>query len=474
MLLPVLGMFVVFGRIVRARTAANEALRLRTAELRRRREETARLTVMADRARVTTDLDVMLRNRIERIAAAAIVGRETLEIDRPAALQALVSIEHDGREVLRQMREIVGTLDHGAPSEPQPSLEELPELLARTTSADTRLSVVGERRRLPAGIELAGYRIAEHLVSALDDAPGATVDVRLRFAPDALELHVSGRPAGGVDPAPGSRGGPRTRRTPQRHARRRARRPVSVRDDRPDPLSSHGDHPPPSTPSSLGWRSASYVPATVPHTALPPLFLAWSPYGVGGRWRPPAAAAGGPLFVRDRAYGAVTADRAPPLVCYALGTDTGVAAGLTGAALLSVGLQMEGGPFNPLFEMITFGPWLAGRVVRSRQELTQADRNPEPRDRGRAPALLARESVRYERGRIARELHDIVAHCISVVVVQAVARQRLAVAAPDQAAVAVDASPRRRERPNGARSSGRQLARAPAARRGDCSGSTSR
>ena len=201
LLLPVLGMFVVFGRIVRARTAANEALRLRTAELRRRREETARLTVMADRARVTTDLDVMLRNRIERIAAAAIVGRETLEIDRPAALQALVSIEHDGREVLRQMREIVGTLDHGAPSEPQPSLEELPELLARTTSADTRLSVVGERRRLPAGIELAGYRIAEHLVSALDDAPGATVDVHLRFAPDALELHVSGRPAAGVDPA---------------------------------------------------------------------------------------------------------------------------------------------------------------------------------------------------------------------------------------------------------------------------------
>ena len=166
------------------------------------------------------------------------------------------------------------------------------------------------------------------------------------------------------------------------------------------------------------------------------------------RNRRPLAAAGGAAagLLLVRAFGQTHALTgavnllivAPPLVCYALGTDTGVAAGLTGATLLSVGLQMAGGPFNPLFEMITFGPWLAGRVVRSRQELT---RQIEIRNREIEAERLrfARESVRYERGRIARELHDIVAHCISVVVVQATVAQRLAVAAPDQAAVAVDA-----------------------------------
>ncbi len=45
--------------------------------------------------------------------------------------------------------------------------------------------------------------------------------------------------------------------------------------------------------------------------------------------------------------------------------------------------------------------------------------------------LYARLSVRYERSRIAAELHDVVAHAISVMVVQASAGQRLAVAGPD-------------------------------------------
>ena len=39
----------------------------------------------------------------------------------------------------------------------------------------------------------------EHLLLALEDAPGAAVDVRLSFTPDALELHVSGPPAADVD-----------------------------------------------------------------------------------------------------------------------------------------------------------------------------------------------------------------------------------------------------------------------------------
>jgi hypothetical protein len=51
--------------------------------------------------------------------------------------------------------------------------------------------VEGDPRVLPAGVELAAYRIVEHLLAALDDGPD--VDLGVRFKDDALELSISGR-----------------------------------------------------------------------------------------------------------------------------------------------------------------------------------------------------------------------------------------------------------------------------------------
>jgi hypothetical protein len=54
---------------------------------------------------------------------------------------------------------------------------------------------------LPAGVEVTGYRIVEHLLAALADAPEERIDVRVRFTPDALELHVAGPPSQRPDDA---------------------------------------------------------------------------------------------------------------------------------------------------------------------------------------------------------------------------------------------------------------------------------
>ena len=82
--------------------------------------------------------------------------------------------------------------------------------------------------------------------------------------------------------------------------------------------------------------------------------------------------------------------------------------------------------------------WGAGRALRQREIVAEqlAERVRELEEEREAHAAL---SVRYERARIASELHDIVAHAISVMVVQASAGQRLAAHDPESTAEAFEA-----------------------------------
>jgi signal transduction histidine kinase len=82
------------------------------------------------------------------------------------------------------------------------------------------------------------------------------------------------------------------------------------------------------------------------------------------------------------------------------------------------------------FLLIPSAGWGAGRALRERALVAEqlAERVRELEDEREAHAAL---SVRYERARIASELHDIVAHALSVMVVQASAGQRLAARDPD-------------------------------------------
>jgi signal transduction histidine kinase len=169
--------------------------------------------------------------------------------------------------------------------------------------------------------------------------------------------------------------------------------------------------------------------------------------GVRRRWPVPAAAvacaalaAVWPLGLAPAVNGALSIPffLTPFLFAYSLGADAGLKTGLAGSVLLAVCLQLSNaGVFNPLGEMLTIGPWLVGRVVLSRRRMTEQlrARNAELRAE---QELFALESVRYERARIGRELHDIVAHCLSVMVVQASAGQRMPTGDRDGVAEALE------------------------------------
>jgi signal transduction histidine kinase len=112
------------------------------------------------------------------------------------------------------------------------------------------------------------------------------------------------------------------------------------------------------------------------------------------------------------------------LLCYALGAGAALGIGLAMTVLLAVSAVVANQGFDPIIVMLTLGPWLAGRVVLSQRRMTdRLHRRNEELEAERE--LFALESVRYERARIARELHDIVAHCLSVMVIQASAGQRV-------------------------------------------------
>src|SRR4051794_38532806 len=74
--------------------------------------------------------------------------------------------------------------------------------------------------------------------------------------------------------------------------------------------------------------------------------------------------------------------------------------------------------------LLTFGPWLVGRIVAARSELAAELRDKADRLE-REQEKQAQLAVAQERTRIARELHDVVAHNVSVMVVQAAAARRM-------------------------------------------------
>lgn len=121
------------------------------------------------------------------------------------------------------------------------------------------------------------------------------------------------------------------------------------------------------------------------------------------------------------------------LIAYSLGSARPWAPSLIGLASLTIGVNTTSNTgFNPLFEMVTIAPWVGGLVVSSRRQLA-AELEARARELEEEQEMFVVASVRYERARIARELHDIVAHCISLMVVQAGAGERLAQSDPDGA-----------------------------------------
>ena len=162
-----------------------------------RDEALAEQAAMGERARIARELHDVVAHHISMIAVEADTARLATPGMPAAGERHLLSIRSTARDAMNEMRRVLGVLrdDAGGEAEhaPQPGLDRLNELLesARDAGAEVRLIVHGRVVPLPAGVDLAAYRIVqESLTNARRHAPGASVEVELGYGEDMLRLRV--------------------------------------------------------------------------------------------------------------------------------------------------------------------------------------------------------------------------------------------------------------------------------------------
>jgi len=124
------------------------------------------------------------------------------------------------------------------------------------------------------------------------------------------------------------------------------------------------------------------------------------------------------------------------ILAYSAGAYASWRHGIAIAVALIAGAQVHMGFSDfPNFELafVVLGPWWIGSQIARRRTLI-AELQARTAELAAEQDAFARLSVRHERARIAHELHDIVAHHLAVIVVQAGAGRMAPAGASDKAA----------------------------------------
>jgi signal transduction histidine kinase len=134
------------------------------------------------------------------------------------------------------------------------------------------------------------------------------------------------------------------------------------------------------------------------------------------------------------------------VAAYCAGRYSEGPAGLAAVLLLLIAVPLAavepGRPFRvadaAYIALLLLAPLVVGRVIgRRHAHESELERRAETLDRERH--AVAREAVAQERARIARELHDVVAHALSVMLLQARGARRVLSTQPDETRRALDA-----------------------------------
>jgi signal transduction histidine kinase len=184
------------GVYIETRRRYRRELQERAAYLEREREQLARIAAHEERASIARELHDIVAHSVSVMLVGVRGARDVLRTSPDVADETLANVETSGEQSLAELRRILALLrepKRTAESRPQPSLAELDELVAafRDAGMPVRLEIVGERQRLPDGVELSVYRIVqEALTNVLKHSYPTRVTVTLAFHDQGLEVEV--------------------------------------------------------------------------------------------------------------------------------------------------------------------------------------------------------------------------------------------------------------------------------------------
>jgi signal transduction histidine kinase len=173
--------------------------RQRVQALLRARREQARRRSADERLAIARELHDVLAHSISLINVQAGTALAVMDRRPQQARVALEAIKQTSKQALGEVRSVLDALrgpdaPAGAPLLPTPGLDQLDGLIARarSTGLDVRVQRTGEVCDLPAGVDLAAFRIVqEALTNVVRHAGAHSAAVELAFGGDAVRLRVA-------------------------------------------------------------------------------------------------------------------------------------------------------------------------------------------------------------------------------------------------------------------------------------------
>jgi signal transduction histidine kinase len=186
----------LLGDSTRRRRDAATALAERNEQLERTRAAESAAAVAAERSRIARELHDVVAHHLSMMVVQAEGGAVAAGRDPAKAEATFDAIGAAGKQALTEMRRLLGVLKQDGPAAlaPQPSAGEIAALVkgVRSAGLDVRFTVSGDPPELPPAVGLTAYRLVqEALTNCVRHSGATTVDVSVRYGPDAVELAVT-------------------------------------------------------------------------------------------------------------------------------------------------------------------------------------------------------------------------------------------------------------------------------------------